>query len=211
MPAGRSRLRGREHHRRGIPAAAPRGGPDHVSAVRPAARGSPRDRIRLQRPDPRRGRREVDAPDARASRDRRARSCVHRRQRLRGRGRRHRHGRAGTRHRRTRAAVARQTAAPLRRPTAGRPRCWPARRVRGAGGRRAGEAQGAGRRRRRVHGAEPVREQLGTRERESATRAVRGHQDRECAYALHRYGGRDRGAGRRNKLEHEMVQWMEGR
>src|SRR5437764_373752 len=42
-------------------------------------------------------------------------------------------------------------------------------------------------------------QQLGTRERESATRAVRGQQDRECAYALHRYGGRDRGAGRRQQ------------
>src|SRR2546428_783691 len=78
-----------------------------------------------------------------------------------------------------------------RRRTARRPA-----RARGGG---PGEAQREGHGRRRVHGAEPLREQRRPREREGAARAVRRHQNRCSPVALRGHGGGDGGPRRRGQ------------
>src|SRR6266581_2067037 len=200
LPARRSRLRRGRHPPRRLLAAAAGGrwrrGPHGLAAVRSAARGSPRDRVRCARRRARRGRREVHASDARPRRARDARSGLHRGQRVRGRGRGLGGRGAGARDRRARAHVARQATAAVRRAAARRARRRAARRLCRARRGGSGEAQGEGHGRGGVHGAESLHEQRRPREREGPARTVRRHQDRGAGGALRGHGGRDGGPRR---------------
>src|SRR5438093_1991966 len=194
----RAGVRRRQHHGRRLPPVATRARRPARPAAGPDARRASRHPVRRGRARARCGGSPVHP--SRALPRRRGGGAVHGGRRVRGRRRRVARRGGAARVARPHARRTHETAPALRRPAARRSPRGRAGRVRRArcGGARA--IQGPGHRRRRVRGAEPVREQRGARRRR-APRPLRRDRCRAARRALPPHPGRDRLARRGGLVE----------